>query len=144
MKKIAETKFQTLFVESSLHLLIQNWKPETASMTDDEFKKESEILVEAVRRTLGVTALLSDAREFGYTVAPHMQNWWVDRVATNLDKLGIRHCAMRPSTDLFTRLSAEQLADEVNQKDFLLKMRAVGSQEEAQAYLFGNRMVAVA
>ncbi len=88
-----------------------NWKKNTSNASALDFKQWNINLIKKIEE-YKPSLLLSDNRDYLFTIFPELQEWSVENVFIPMSKAGVRKLAMLVSSDIFAQVSLEQFADE--------------------------------
>ena len=81
---LLESKFQKIYIDTTLDIYIQVWYSTTEDMSDDEYKNEFTTLIENVDPDSVPIKKLIDLTDFEYVMSPDMQEWHNENVFKNL------------------------------------------------------------
>lgn len=129
---VYKSKYQCIDFDEQAGILYEIWKPASASLNDEGFKKEMLQQVKAVEITKAKAAL-TNALELKYAIHPQMQDWMNKIIFLKFLELGIKQLAMLQSRELITRLSIEQTMSEKEGKSF--KIKYFSNKQDAEEWL---------
>jgi len=129
-----ETAFTIISYDREKEFQHQIWK-HSEDITEDEVKHEVNLNAQGTI-IHGAKLLLSDTRNFTFTISPELQNWMIDNFFKLIIKAGVKKYAILVSSDLFSQVSIEQTVDE--NKDNSVITRYFDSEDEAKKWLFEN------
>jgi len=130
MEIIYENSFILIKHDDKQNLVIDKWKKETDSMTDDEYRATAEIQVKMLEE-LNPKNWVVDMSQLGFSLVPNTQEWADTVLFPRILKAGIKKIAFIISPDIFAQISVEQLMDEKNVKTSEFEICYFDSESEA-------------
>jgi len=131
---IFSSPFYTLHSsEKNNKLLIGRYLEETISLTDEAFK-EGSLELWALLKEIQPVAFLNDMRQMRYTMAPDIQAWVHENTPYEAFS-AMKRNAIILSTDFFSKLSVEQVMEDVKLEDLSFTSRYFDKEEEAMHWL---------
>ncbi len=116
MTTLLNNRFVKVELDEAQHLLWVEWMPQTADMSEDEYKKILITLVEFVNRHQ-VKYCLDDTLNFAYVIMPDLQEWTAIEFNTRLTSTNLQKVALITPKELIVSLSIEQTTDEIGVTD---------------------------
>lgn len=105
------SKYFTLANNSEKNLVELKWLPESLKMNDEEYRQCGIAFKSAIGHYSPV-AILSDNRDFQFSITPDLQEWTNQEIFPVLLGKGVRRFALLVSPNLFSQISVEQLMEE--------------------------------
>ncbi|WP_338767883.1 hypothetical protein WAF17_06650 [Bernardetia sp. ABR2-2B] len=109
--EVYKSKYMLLEYWEEYNLIELTWLPETENKTEEEYKEELLNYLECCI-IYKPTGLISDTREYFFTVSIELQEWTNTTVFTRLLELGLSRVAFVRSPELIAQLSIEQTLEE--------------------------------
>lgn len=113
-----DSEYQTIVFDEQYRLMIATWKPATANMDEEAYRREILSYYEKIGQR-PANGYLSDMRGFGFTITPDLQEWIGSLFqAQNFEPSEARQAAppksaVVMSADFFAHVSVEQAIDEI-------------------------------
>lgn len=112
MTTLLNNRFVKVELDEAQHLLWLEWMPQTADMSEDEYKEILMTLVEFVNRHQ-VKYWLGDTLNFAYVIVPDLQEWTAVEFNTRLAATNLQKMALIIPKELIANLSVEQTTDDM-------------------------------
>ncbi len=104
------SNFTRISFENENNFQFQEWLS-TEGITEEQVKQEIMANANSVVEN-GAKVLLSDTRNFVFTISPELQEWIVANFFSKIIAAGLKKYAIILSEDLFSYVSIEQAVDE--------------------------------
>ncbi len=121
-KLIFESKFEQIFFNSENRELRQIWFDTTVEITVAEVKSEQLRMADLFDEYKPLYHL-ADCRNFLFPIAPDLQDWINQEIASRVKNSGTLKSAMVLSSDVITAMSIEQLGSDI-ERDLGKKTKA--------------------
>ena len=102
--QVYQTKFTEFVKDSNLSVAYMKWLPETADMTEEEFKEEVVKRLDTCRAA-SLKKILADDRNFAFLVTPSIQEW----LGKTFVNYTVHKHAMILPAEIFSQVSIESV-----------------------------------
>lgn len=130
MKLIYQTNYVTTFYSEEKSQIEHRWVAQSYEMTEEEFKEEQLRYLDLIK-TLKPQKGLVNSVDFLFTIAPLVQDWMNQELHTQYTKMVFKKAAFVVSSDIFARISIEQIFDDYQP----FEVCYFEQEEEAQRWL---------
>ncbi|MEH0154570.1 hypothetical protein V6R21_10530 [Limibacter armeniacum] len=130
---IYESDFSQVDFESENNLIITTYKPATALMSDEDYRKEIKNQL-ALMGNYKPEFALEDLRDLSFVLSIELQEWGRTYVRNALVEVGIRKTANIYSQKFFVHLSVETQAEGIKEP----AISFFENEEKARRWLFEN------
>ena len=129
---IYETPFSKFHHHPEKHGIEFTWLPSTTEMTEEEYQ------VNCIKAAIQVKALrepnaLLDSIDLDFIIAPHMQEWSINKLVPYYISAGVKRMALIIPTNFMTNISVEQTVDDIHEENIanLYTIRYFDNTEQA-------------
>ncbi len=114
---VSETDISWQYIDPIHKTLYQIYKDgKTENMSDEDYKTELFLILKNLVEN-NIYALISDTRNFKYTITIEMQTWVIENIFGKNNIL--KKCAILTSEDFYAQLSLEQVLEDGNKDVFV-------------------------
>lgn len=112
MTTLLNNRFVKVELDEAQHLLWLEWMPQTADMSEDEYKTLLMQLADFVSE-YQVKYWLGDTLNFAYVIVPALQEWTAVEFNTRLAATNLQKMALIIPKEIIVSLSVEQTTDDM-------------------------------
>lgn len=120
MKKIHDSRFQTIYHDSETNMLFVVRKEETDEMNDDDYKFELFKIRDFIEE-YGSPTMIIDERKFNFPITPNLQLWLAKEIFPSVIAFGLKKIAFIESKDIFVTVSIDQTINEADTNGLEIK-----------------------
>ncbi len=117
MQTIFDNEYIKLEMDLQKSLYIYTWKPESEFMTIENMFEYAKISFDTVKM-YSIRNVIASGKDFKFPVVPAIQDKLNESIFNALNKGSIRKFAHVVSRDILSRMSLEQLFDDIKEKTF--------------------------
>jgi len=132
---VFDNPFFAMSYDEDLKLMKFYWKQKTEDATPEDFKEWNRNLVAQVHK-YNPPIVLSDTRDYWFTIEPELQEWSVENVLGPIREGGIQKLAILASTKFIAQLSIEQFIDEGKENISMFQTSYFDDEQKAMNWLF--------
>ena len=111
-EEIFKTPYIELFYYPQKRLSVYRYLPDSADMSDEEYKEWNLKYAEAIEQHQIIYTLV-DIKNMRFTIEPYLQEWTNEEINTRLVNAGVKKCALLTPEEFIIHLAAEQTTDEI-------------------------------
>ncbi len=130
--KVASSKYKDIYVLPSAKTLIQVWNTEVKNLTNEQFEKEVNFLLEQIIK-YNPQFIISDQRLYHHQITEEQHIWYIDYFVPMMVSYGVSRFGIVINEDLRLQVQLEEIIADVEEyrKEFLIPTRFFSSITEA-------------
>jgi len=130
--KVATSKYKDIYVSASDKTLIQVWNTEVNNLSNEQFEKEVNFLLEQIIQ-YKPQYVISDQRLYLHQITEEQHIWYIDNFVPIMVSYGVSRFGIVINEDLRLQVQLEEIIADVEEyrKEFLIPTRFFSSITEA-------------
>jgi len=129
-----KSSYREIFYHTDKNLIEMNYFTESESCTDNEYKKETKILLNYFRQK-EASLFYINMLNFDYIIIPEIQKWAAEILQPVLMKAGVTKLAIITSKQIFTKLSVKQMINKFTEVNNFFETRYFPDKKAAMKWL---------